>query len=312
VRLPGISVSPFSAPLLVFRQANMLLWQNPLMSAIALSVTDMLPWGAVQDRENEPDALMSDPSQVESFDLEGESGGSLRAFYHLNAQACHVLAARGARVLDLGCGSARYLIYLARCRPDLTFVGIDGSQSMLKAGRALISSAGLADRIELVQGDMADPVAVAGDDFDLSICLFALHHLPDQRAVLSTICGMQEACAKRNGSLWIFDVQRPRRMVTAERFPRWLSPQAGRLFNRDATYSLRAAWSGDEMRKMVSKATIRQAVHVSAQLIELFQCAWIRGANYLSPADSMKPEYDDAQTTTVAAQLRGLFPRWPQ
>ena len=58
----------------------------------------------------------------------------------------------GGRVLELGCGTGRISLPLAKAGVDL--VGIDRSAPMLARARARIRRAKLADRVQLVRGDI--------------------------------------------------------------------------------------------------------------------------------------------------------------
>lgn len=81
-------------------------------------------------------------------------------------------AVRGARVLDLGCGTGR--IGRALARQGAWVAGVDLSAGML--ARAAARAA--ADRIRPVRGDLARlPVASAA--FDLVVCALAVDHLDD-------------------------------------------------------------------------------------------------------------------------------------
>jgi S-adenosylmethionine-diacylgycerolhomoserine-N-methlytransferase len=55
----------------------------------------------------------------------------------------------GDRVLEIGCGTARNLIKLARQRPDIRCYGLDASNEMLATAAAKIKFRGLQDRITL-------------------------------------------------------------------------------------------------------------------------------------------------------------------
>ena len=55
----------------------------------------------------------------------------------------------GDRVLEIGCGTARNLIKLARQRPDVHCYGLDVSTEMLATAAAKVKSAGLESRITL-------------------------------------------------------------------------------------------------------------------------------------------------------------------
>ncbi|QDU72563.1 Demethylrebeccamycin-D-glucose O-methyltransferase [Mucisphaera calidilacus] len=55
-------------------------------------------------------------------------------------------------VVEIGCGTARNLIRLARIRPDVRLFGLDASDQMLETARQHIHAAGLDDRITVRQG----------------------------------------------------------------------------------------------------------------------------------------------------------------
>jgi SAM-dependent methyltransferase len=61
---------------------------------------------------------------------------------------------RGARVLDLGCGSGAWLVELLARRPDLTALGIDTHLHPDRLARA--ASRGVGDRLTWHEGDAAD------------------------------------------------------------------------------------------------------------------------------------------------------------
>lgn len=59
----------------------------------------------------------------------------------------------GGSVLEIGCGTARNLIAVARAYPHARLYGIDISEAMLETARAKVAIAGLSERITLAQGD---------------------------------------------------------------------------------------------------------------------------------------------------------------
>lgn len=87
----------------------------------------------------------------------------------------------GDQVVEIGCGTARNLIKLARLRPDITLYGIDASDQMLETARSHIRAAGLADRITVRQG-LAENLAAAdfGLDrpFDVPFFSYSLSMIP--------------------------------------------------------------------------------------------------------------------------------------
>lgn len=93
----------------------------------------------------------------------------------------------GGSVLEVGCGTGRNLIKMARLYPQARFYGLDISHEMLVTARASIARAGLADRIVLAQADATnfDPQALFGRAvFDRVAISYALSMIPPWRDVL--------------------------------------------------------------------------------------------------------------------------------
>ena len=111
----------------------------------------------------------------------------------------------GDRVCEVGCGTARNLIALARRHPDVAFFGIDASETMLKTAAAAIARAGLAERITLRHGlaEELDPAASFGLDqpFDVVVFAYSLSMIPSWRAAIDRAI----ATLRPGGSLAIVD-----------------------------------------------------------------------------------------------------------
>jgi len=71
----------------------------------------------------------------------------------LTLQECSDI--RGKKILDVGCGSGRYCIELAKCNPDKV-VGIDFAQEALNIAGKLAETAGSADRCSFLCADFVD------------------------------------------------------------------------------------------------------------------------------------------------------------
>jgi len=94
----------------------------------------------------------------------------------------------GGSVLEMGCGTGRNLIAVARAYPQAELYGFDISEEMLKTARTAVGLAGLGDRIQLRQGDAAafDAAAVFGQAaFDRVYVSYALSMIPPWRAALA-------------------------------------------------------------------------------------------------------------------------------
>jgi S-adenosylmethionine-diacylgycerolhomoserine-N-methlytransferase len=94
----------------------------------------------------------------------------------------------GGTVLEMGCGTGRNLIAVARAYPQAELYGFDISEEMLKTAKTAVSRAGLGDRIHLRQGDAAafDAAAAFGRKaFDRVYFSYALSMIPPWRAALA-------------------------------------------------------------------------------------------------------------------------------
>ena len=89
----------------------------------------------------------------------------------------------GARICEIGCGTGRNLVALARRYPDAKIFGIDASNEMLKTARSTIARAGLAGRIRIERclADELEPGATFGlaQPFDAIIFSYTLSMIPD-------------------------------------------------------------------------------------------------------------------------------------
>jgi SAM-dependent methyltransferase len=75
----------------------------------------------------------------------------------------------GGRLLDLGCGTGRLLLALAR--RGRRVVGVDLSAPMLGVARARAAAAGLA--VALLRANIVGPLGLAPGSFDCAACLFS-------------------------------------------------------------------------------------------------------------------------------------------
>lgn len=93
----------------------------------------------------------------------------------------------GGTVLEVGCGTGRNLIAVARRWPQARLYGFDISSEMLATARGNIARAGLSDRIRLAQGDATafEPDALFGErPFDRVFCSYTLSMIPDWHAAI--------------------------------------------------------------------------------------------------------------------------------
>ncbi|MGF1547836.1 MAG: class I SAM-dependent methyltransferase [Thiotrichales bacterium] len=87
----------------------------------------------------------------------------------------------GERVLEIGCGTARNLIQLARRYPETHLFGLDASERMLETARDQLTRWGLQDRVSLRQGlaEAANPAEFGiSEPFDHVLFPYVLSMIP--------------------------------------------------------------------------------------------------------------------------------------
>lgn len=120
----------------------------------------------------------------------------------------------GGTVLEIGCGTGRNLIAVARRYPQARLHGFDISEAMLETARANIAKAGLSERITIAQGDATafDGQALFGvGQFDRVFFSYTLSMVPDWRAAIAASLG----AVAPEGRLHIVDFGQQ------ERLPAW-------------------------------------------------------------------------------------------
>jgi len=131
------------------------------------------------DVGNEFFALFLDPSMTYSCALFSRGARTLeeaqRAKLDLIAQKLELKA--GQRVLDVGCGWGSFAIHAAR-EYGVSVTGITLSPSQAELARALVSDAGVADRVEI---RIADYRELTGEPFDAIASIGMAEHVGESQ-----------------------------------------------------------------------------------------------------------------------------------
>ncbi len=93
----------------------------------------------------------------------------------------------GDAVLEVGCGTGRNLIQIARRYPETELYGFDISNEMLATAQAQIDKAGLTRRVHLSQGDASSFACTdlfARSTVDRVVYSYTLSMIPDWQAAL--------------------------------------------------------------------------------------------------------------------------------
>jgi SAM-dependent methyltransferase len=256
-------------------------------------------------RTPEPTAAMTAAESISGFDEQGAA--SLLPLYHFNALAINALAPRGASVVDLGCGTGRFLAYLAVHRPDLDIIGLDLAEEMVLAGRRHIADAGLADRVRLLHADMREFRKAVPARMDLVSSIFSLHHLPARDDLLACLHEIAAAISGDRSLLWIFDHVRPRRRRTAEEVPEIFTAEASPIFREDSRNSLCASWTFEELVTALRQTLPVEAQSAQSRLLPLYQVHWTSPRSTTNAAEWIEDSDLPSAARTEAQILSNLF-----
>ncbi|HWA91235.1 MAG TPA: class I SAM-dependent methyltransferase [Rhizomicrobium sp.] len=94
----------------------------------------------------------------------------------------------GARIVEVGCGTARNLIRIARRYPDAVLFGVDASDAMLDTAAKAIARAGLTGRIRLAHGyaeELSPAMFGEAAPFDDVVFSYSLSMIPDWKGSLA-------------------------------------------------------------------------------------------------------------------------------
>ncbi len=94
----------------------------------------------------------------------------------------------GGRIVEIGCGTARNLIRLARRYPDVQLFGLDASEAMLETAAGAVAKAGLGSRIGLSHGyaeALTPQMFGLAAPFDEAVFSYSLSMIPDWKQALS-------------------------------------------------------------------------------------------------------------------------------
>jgi demethylmenaquinone methyltransferase / 2-methoxy-6-polyprenyl-1,4-benzoquinol methylase len=115
-----------------------------------------------------------------------------------------------ARILDLATGTGDLALAIARRHPQATVVGTDPSTGMLEVGRRKAARRGLADRVELRQGD-AQAIDAPDASFDGVTIAFGIRNVPDRARALAEMARV----VRPGGRVCVLELGEPRRGVMA-------------------------------------------------------------------------------------------------
>lgn len=122
-----------------------------------------------------------------------------------------------SRVLDLATGTADLAIGVARRFSSVQVTGVDLTPAMLELGRGKVESAGLADRVELAEGN-ALALSFPDESFDVVTCAFGFRNFPNHGTALRECSRV----LKPGGTLLVLELFRMESRFWARMTSTWL------------------------------------------------------------------------------------------
>ena len=202
-------------------------------------------------REPEPALVMEDAEQVAAYAEAGRIDGIMSASYLFHSARVSQVLRGCTTVYDLGCGPATQLAQIAELNPDIDFVGVDLSPTMLADAEQHIRSLGLAN-VSFRQGDITTLDGLPEASADGVISTMALHHLPTFDHLERCFASIKRVL-KPAGALYLTDFGRLKSLYSVIFFAYMNAKYQPHLFSLDYERSLRAAFLYDEFESLTSR-----------------------------------------------------------
>jgi trans-aconitate methyltransferase len=184
--------------------------------------------------------LMINPENVKAF-LNGDKSYGITGFLELYEKYVNI---NSGKIIDLGSGTAEYLIALESKYPKLNILGFDGSEQMVKIAQDLIEyhSSGVCVRHK----NFSD----VEDKADCVISTNTLHHIHDTKTFWNCVKNISNMC-------FIFDFLRPENTDQAKSIVEYYASNESKLFQQDYYNSLLASFSLEEIEEQIKDTNLK-------------------------------------------------------
>ncbi len=202
-------------------------------------------------RTPEPE-VMDDAEEVEAY-ASAAAQSYLDAIDNTLVEQVVSLGVASGRLLDVGCGPGNIALKIARRLPEVRVVGVDFSVNMVRAAKDAAAAQKLSGRAVFFSGD-AKRLPFAEKSFDFVLSNSVLHHLQHPIAMLNDM----RRVAKPGGIVLLRDLRRPGRLI----FPLhvgWFGRHYSGLMKKLYTDSVRAAYTGEELARMLGESRLAAA-----------------------------------------------------
>lgn len=215
-------------------------------------------------RITEPE-LMTNLKQVVGFDS-AEREKSIESFLYVYRAMCDVTK---KKIIDLGCGSGKFLIKFAQEFPHIVITGYDGSAEMVEIAKQNVKDAGLENRIEIKHSMFLDiPIT----ECDCVISSGTLHHSHDPLEFWESI----KRIVNDKTQIYIMDMLRPVDENKVIDIVNSLAKHENEYFKIDLYNSLKAAFTKQEIEKQLKQVSLTLKIVVTrhkqfGELVFLFR-----------------------------------------
>jgi len=151
--------------------------------------------------------------------------------------------------VDLGCGPGDIVIRIARSQPLARLTAVDASQAMLSIANEAVGRAGLAQRIQLVQGRIPG-LPIPPSSFSAILSKDMLHHMHDPQALWQEV----QRLGRPGAAVYIMDLMRPASPDLAAEIVERVAARGDPLLKTDFFNSLFAAFTLSEVRDQLKSA----------------------------------------------------------
>lgn len=194
---------------------------------------------------------MDDQDQVAAYVEAGRIDGVMAAAYLFHSARVSQVIRGCQTALDLGCGPATQLAQIAEFNPDIHFIGLDLSPSMLADARRHVGVLGL-HNVDFLQADITHLDAFDDHSMDAVISTMALHHLPTLGHLDKCFAEVQRVL-KPGGVLYLTDFGRLKSLQSVIFFAYANARHQPHLFSLDYERSLRAAFLKEDFVSLAAK-----------------------------------------------------------
>lgn len=219
-------------------------------------VSEMMANHYEQVRTPEPDLVMSNPASLAEYRAAGLPDGNGSSVYIFNSIVLSSIIRPGDLVVDLACGPANLLVYLARLHPEARFLGVDLSAEMLTMAEDLRLSTGVTN-VRFMQADITALEGIASSSANVVMSTLSLHHLPTLEHLGRCFDEIARIVVE-TGHVHLMDFAALKRSASVEYFSTERTKGLGKFLVEDYRNSLRAAFRLDDLARLLPRLQKKQ------------------------------------------------------